>query len=558
MLFLSIKTFSSLKHVGSILIVICLLCAIARQPSHAALAPLPSKWPTTFELGLSDAPGRAADLRKVTNFKFRYQYLAAGVNTGNGWANWNPNGDFAKYYIDDSVKNGFIPVFTYYMIFQSLPGVNMGEPNGVFANLSNVETMKAYYNDLKLFFQKAGAFPNTPVVLHVEPDMWGYIEQKSGTKTGAPVMVSSTGLPEAAGLPDTAPGLAQAIKKLRDKYAPNVLLGYHISIWGAGVDISMSDPSDSEILSLAQREVGFYKSLSTDFDLVFAEFSDRDAVYHQQVNGRGTQAWWNSSDYKRNLLFLSTISTATQKRIVLWQIPLGNTKMRAMNNTRNHYQDNRVEWFFDDPNNRSNLQEYVNAGVVAMLFGPGSGDVTCACDAAKDGVTNPNPINFTNTNGYQVSNNLISSQSASIGTVPAFSGSTLLTPYAADDDGGYFKWKAYEYYKKGSLALSSAPISPTISTTVTQTPLPTVTLTTRPSISVSPTQTLCSKKTQGDSNCDNSIDLIDFENFRVEYLAFKKGELNIATAKTDFNNDKTIDLLDFELFRQGFINEKQT
>ena len=34
---------------------------------------------------------------------------------------------------------------------------------------------------------------------------------------------------------------------------------------------------------------------------------------------------------------------------MVWQIPLGNTKMRAKNNTWGHYQDNRAEWFLEDP-----------------------------------------------------------------------------------------------------------------------------------------------------------------------------------------------------------------
>ena len=76
----------------------------------------------------------------------------------------------------------------------------------------------------------------------------------------------------------------------------------------------------------------------------------------------------------------------------MWQIPLGNTKMRAMNNTTHHYQDNRVEWLLDEPA-RTHLTEYVNAGVIGFLFGGGNGEVTCACDAAGDGTTNPAPIN---------------------------------------------------------------------------------------------------------------------------------------------------------------------
>ena len=44
------------------------------------------------------------------------------------------------------------------MLLQSTPGGGT-ESNAVFTNLNNTATMTAYFNDLKLFFQKAGAFP---------------------------------------------------------------------------------------------------------------------------------------------------------------------------------------------------------------------------------------------------------------------------------------------------------------------------------------------------------------------------------------------------------------
>jgi len=77
-----------------------------------AQAPLPAGWPSRVELGMADSPGGAAAMKQTAPFAFRYQYLAGGVNTGSGWANWNTNGDFPKFYIQDSVANGIIPVFT--------------------------------------------------------------------------------------------------------------------------------------------------------------------------------------------------------------------------------------------------------------------------------------------------------------------------------------------------------------------------------------------------------------------------------------------------------------
>jgi len=140
---------------------------------------------------------------------------------------------------------------------------------------------------------------------------------------------------------------------------------------------------------------------------------------------------------------------------VMWQIPLGNTKMRSQNNTTGHYQDNRPEWLLDDPG-RAHLTAYRDAGVVAFLFGGGAGGTTCACNGQGDGVTNPPAIN----------GNTLASEAAAAGSAPVVvtrgSTPTLVTPHAADDDGGFFRWKAWQYYRDGAVSLAQpAPSAPT-------------------------------------------------------------------------------------------------
>jgi hypothetical protein len=387
-------------------------------PSGPALPPLPAGWPSSLQLGSADSPNGSSALRQVAPFGFRYQYLAGGANTGTGWSTWNPNGTFVSNYAQDSINNGITPVFSYYMIAQSQPGVTQGEVDGVYSNLNNTVTMTAYYNDLKLFFQRAGAFSGKQIILHVEPDMWGFIQQRASNDdaTTVSVKVSATGLPELAGLPNNARGLSQAIDRLRDQYAPNVVLGYHMSTWGTGNNPIYSNPSDSVIDSLAARSANFFLSLQGGFDITFIDASDRDAGFKQYQYGDGGASYWDAEDYRRSVRWIGKFVQLSRTRVVQWQIPLGNTKMRAMNNTWNHYQDNHVEWLLDDPS-RTHLQDYVNAGVVAFLFGRGANGATCACDANNDGVTNP----------------------------PAINGNGLAS-LNADDDGGFFKQKAAAYY----------------------------------------------------------------------------------------------------------------
>src|SRR4051794_168467 len=165
-----------------------------------SLPGLPVGWPRSLALGEADGQGDAAAMAAQAPFGFRYQYLSAGVNTGKGWATWEPNGDFVTSYVAESRAVGIVPVFSYYQLFQSNPGASMNESDGVAANLVNPSTMAAYYDDLKLFFQKAGAAGGL-TVLHVEPDLWAYLQQRSSDDdaTTVPAQVGSSRQADVAG-----------------------------------------------------------------------------------------------------------------------------------------------------------------------------------------------------------------------------------------------------------------------------------------------------------------------------------------------------------------------
>jgi hypothetical protein len=387
-----------------------------------ARAPVPGRWPKRLEIGLASPPGDAPRIAR-TRLGFRYQYLAGGANTGNGWATWNEDGRFVTFYVEESIEEKVTPVFTYYMLQQSRPG-GSNERDTILTNLKDRQTMTSLYDDLKLFFRRAGAFDKT-VVLHVEPDLWGYVQQAADRNDAAsiPAEVGSTSVDELNGLPNDVSGFARAIVRLRNRLAPNVLLGYHMSIWGTQIDISVSDPEPDEVDRLARKAASFYKSLHADFDIAFGEFDDRDSGFNEHVLGDGGASWWKAHDFRRHVRFTRGFTAAADERMVLWQIPLGNTKMRAMNDSWGHYQDNRVQWLLGKKGRR-HLRSYKRAGVVAFLFGGGAEGTTCACDAQNDGKTNPAPIN----------------------------GNTKRS-LNADDDGGYFRNRARRYYRRGPLRL---------------------------------------------------------------------------------------------------------
>lgn len=357
--------------------------------------------------------------------KLRYQYLAGGVNTDHPWTAWGDH--FVEDYIRESRAAGLTPVFTFYEIRQSEPGGSMAEVEGVLANLRNRSTMRAYFENLRELMRRIASTGPGPVVVHVEPDMWGYLQAGFGDDAGrAPVEVGSTGLPELAGLPDSAAGLAQAMLRLRDRGAPQVTLGYHVSIWGTGKDITISDESPAAVDALAARAATFYRSLGASFDVLFGEFADRTSGF-AVAGGGDRSAWWNAADFRRHARFFGGVHAALARPVVLWQIPLGNTVMRSVNNTPGHFQDNRVEWLLSPRNGWGHLRTYRDAGVVALLFGAGQGGDTTTSDGAGDGVTNPAPINGNRRRAKR-----------------------------ADDDGGYFRERARAYRKRGALKVVPA------------------------------------------------------------------------------------------------------
>src|SRR3954453_5992428 len=405
--------------------------ALAAGAAHAAVA-LPTGWPGHLLIGMSDPENGAPDLRATTPLEARYHYLSGGVNTGQGWLTWaEGDGSFATNFIADSQASGFLPVFSLYEIRPSQPGIGLADESaGDLLNLRTKTTMRSFFAELRTFYERAAA-AGGPVVLHVEPDLWGYAERAGhGGAQTVPAGVASPGIAGLAGLPDSVAGLAQAIVHLRDLYAPNVVLGYHVSVWGTGEDLSRSDPSDGHVDELASESAAFYKSLGANFDVLFAEFADRSSGYAVKVDNNGGDAWWDSTDFARQARYLADLSQGAARRVVLWQIPLGNRVMRAVDNTRFHYQDNRVEWLLG-PSARAHLTAYENAGVIGLLFGKAQPNDTCACDDAGDGVTNPLPIDG---NG--------------------------LASLSADDDGGYFRRRGAAYYSAGPLALPAAVTRP--------------------------------------------------------------------------------------------------
>jgi hypothetical protein len=374
-------------------------------------------------------PGQASVLddmrsRNGAAFAFRYQYLTRGVNTGRGWETWqSPKGQFATYYMQESAQHGYLPTFVYYEICLSngpqpssyCGGHNIQQDTG---NLVDSSTMNAYFANWVLMLQKIGAF-GKPVLVIVEPDLWGFLQNAthgSDNAAGIPASVSSSGFADAAGFPDTAQGFAWALLRMRDKYARNAILTIHASTWAAGADIATDTSSSLNVAGIASKEGAFLNSAGlagnpsgvSSWDAVSSDIADFDSG---QPGGR---SWWDRynitfPNFARYLTYIGDLSQDTHRRIVMWQVPMGNQYFDTMNNSSGHYQDNRAEYILNNP------ASFAAAGVIAVLFGPGNGG-TMNIDAMHDGVTNPTPITSYECNQCN----------------------TRVSSYA-DDDGGYLR-----------------------------------------------------------------------------------------------------------------------
>lgn len=327
-----------------------------RRPATTALLSLaltlPFGWPHHLLLGVADSPGNAHRLAARTDVDARYQYLSGGVNTGHGWATWNPGGTFASMYVRESIAAHAIPVLTYYQLLQSNPAAGATELQKDLSNLRDPSTMSAYWRDYRLLLGRvARAAGRHLVIIHVEPDLWGYLEQARATSL--------------------ASSFAHRLIALRDRLAPHVLLAWHLSVWGTGEDPTYSKPSPAHMVALAARSAAFYRSLHAHFDLVFNDVTDRDAGFYQHVEGN-PHTWWGPADFRRHDEYIAAFTRRTRTAVVLWQLPLGDTKL---NDTWDHYRDNRLQWWLAHPAG-PHLRATRAAGVIGLLFGGGADGTT--------------------------------------------------------------------------------------------------------------------------------------------------------------------------------------
>jgi len=410
-----------MKRFSIIALLVCLALQISTQsaPSQSGLV---ATLPQHVGIGLQFPSKNWMHLSGVP-WDYTYSY----INTG--WESWtDPAGTYLSLHGRNAKTNGYVFWATWYVNGSSSSGSGWTHQT----SLESASYMLSYftqYLSAMLQLQSVGV-----TVMHLEPDTWGLMQQKGYQETSGPttdpttiyVAVAASGFTgtttnpvNLSDLPNNAVGFAQALKRIRDQWAPSVLLAYHASFWATDWNqFSAADP-----VPYADGIYTFYSNLKTAFDLICWDTVDRDYGYAITVDGSApASVIWTPTQHAAFQAFLAEFYKKSGVPNVLWQIPVGNNLYRTSNNTAWHYQDNWMQTIVGD-SARTTITGYRNAGVIAFLFGSGQNTDTNFWDVAGDAITNPAPINGNN-----------------------------LTSTMADDDGGYTAIAGAAFYKNGYIS----------------------------------------------------------------------------------------------------------
>lgn len=351
---------------------------------ETALGVVPTGLPARVMVGLFEDSGKTWMTSSGVRWDARYRYFTKGWVNNWGWGNYD--GSWGLAYLQECDRQGFVPAVQYYQVFAE-PG---GGEAQTLAKLQNATTMRSYFGDFKILMQRVRDF-GKPALILLEADAYGFLQQQSGNNPNAYAAVAASGVPELASLPNTVAGWGLAFLNIKKAVgASNAILGIHISSWASGKDLhyyNVTDPLQPEVdkvynflspLGLGTNVTG------TTYDLLVGDPLDRDSDYYRVVRGDANR-WWDASDsasissrsFNRYIEWLRLWNAKSDKRSVLWQIPLGNSNHRNVYNNGGRaegYKDNRPEYFFGS--GTAHITRFADAGVIALLFGAGAGGMS--------------------------------------------------------------------------------------------------------------------------------------------------------------------------------------
>jgi hypothetical protein len=364
--------------------------------SFSALTVSTSGVPDKLMVGLFENPGQTWMKNSGVPWNARYCYLTKGWINNWGWSAYD--GSWALNFMKESDGIGAVPVVQFYQMNGEAGG---GE--GMFwAKTQDAALMKSYFGDFKILMQRAKDF-GKPVYVELEADGFGFLEGQTGNNPNAAAAVASTGMPELAALPNTVAGWGMAFLAIKKAVgADKAFLAVHVSGWASGKDLfawnvaeSLQPEVDKVFTFLSPLGLG-PNLTGTTYDGLVSDPSDRDADFYRLTQNDGGAHWWdtsgtasiNSRSFNRFREWLRLWNSKSGKRWLVWQLPLGNSShLNVPNNggPQEGYKDNRPEYFLGT-GGLAHAKAFADAGVIALLFGPGAQGVsTFGNDLYPDG-----------------------------------------------------------------------------------------------------------------------------------------------------------------------------
>jgi hypothetical protein len=314
--------------------------------------------PERFLIGLgNDAEGGADKMMAYSLWQkldIHYMYLS-----GLDWPTWNaPEGAYVTNQANAAKARGIVPMFTLYQ------AAAYGENNlGAFATK---DFMTKYWRGVRIMFERLAEL-DSPAIVHVEPDLWGYAQKRGDDPAAVPMTVGAL-VPECKDLPSNVAGMAKCVITLSRSIAPKVVIGLSASSFGAYTN-GESDPG---------RIGAYMKKLGADgADIMIVETLDRDAGCFElgvdPLCKRAGRFYWDESNtahpsFHDHLAWAKTIRSTVGRPLLWWQMPLGVPAASAGTTLR--YRDNRVRYLFAHP------EEFAEAGGIGAVFGTGAPNQT--------------------------------------------------------------------------------------------------------------------------------------------------------------------------------------
>ncbi len=328
----------------------------------------------------------SAALAAQHGLDIRLQYIAGGLSPGaapctrcdsscgNWWGCWqgsgSPPGQFARSYLAENEAGGQLTLFSYY---QLLHGSGLSEGANQLAALNDSAFMRRYFADWRYLLQTIG---QKKVLLHVEPDLWGYAQQQAAAPNDLAVQVQSANAEDCGALADNFAGFGDCMVRMVRKYAPNARVGMHVSAWATSMDAMQNrTASRAAVLSSAETTTRFVMaSGGSGADFLTVEASDRDHGYYASL---GQSRAWDERNvtlphFEQAFAWAQRVAEAARKPLLWWQLPLGN---ESLPDTGGAWKDNRVDYFF------AHLPEVLGTHAFGAVFSSGAtGQTTPSSD----------------------------------------------------------------------------------------------------------------------------------------------------------------------------------